>query len=78
MSYSSTNNPFTNAAAGFSSNSNTVAGFSSNNKNNTNNTNNKFANKTNNSQKLSEPIYKNRWEDPNYVKDLRYDMDWSN
>ena len=74
MSYSSTNNPFTNASAGFSSN------IDSKYTNNTNDTNNKF---TNNSQKPYEPKwntskYKNRWEDPNYVKDLRYDMDWSN
>jgi|688.fasta_scaffold840506_2 hypothetical protein len=74
MSYSSTNNPFTNASAGFSSNTDSKY------TNNTNDTNNKF---TNNSQKPYEPKwntskYKNRWEDPNYVKDLRYDMDWSN
>lgn len=72
MSYSSTNNPFTNASAGFSSNNKSI-----------NNSNNKFTNNTNNLEKLYEPKwdtkkYKNRWEDPNYVKDLRYDMDWSN
>jgi len=76
MSYTSSNNPFTNASAGFSSNTNSKY---TNNKF-TNNANNKF---TNNSEKSYEPKwntskYKNRWEDPNYIKDLRYDMDWSN
>lgn len=73
MSYTSSNNPFTNASAGFSSNTNSKY-------TNSKYTNNKF---TNNSQKPYEPKwdtlkYKNRWEDPNYIKDLRYDMDWSN
>jgi hypothetical protein len=50
-----------------------------NDTNNTNNTNNSF----HTAEKPYDPKwntakYKNRWEDPNYVKDLRYDMDWSN
>jgi hypothetical protein len=65
--------------------------FASNNKkvcnnNSTNNTNNNNPFRTigtNLSEKPYDPKwntekYKNRWEDPNYVKDLRYDMDWSN
>lgn len=56
-----------------------------NTNNNTNNTNNN-TNNTNSfltSEKPYEPKwntkkYTNRWEDPNYVKDLRHDMDWSN
>jgi len=83
-------NPFTNAAAGFLSN-NTNKNSNTNNKNSdtnnknndTNNKNSDTNNKNNNLEKPYDPKwntlkYKNRWEDPDYVKDLRYDMDWSN
>jgi hypothetical protein len=58
MSFASNNNPFTNASAGFSCNTN-------NNTNNTNNTNNPFRTIGTN---LSEKPYEPKWDATSNIK----------